>query len=106
MVNMTDSTILMPDHLPERIKMSQSKDFISQVLLTNQKDRQPTNSQDITASFSSKNYTVLDFEKSIIAHKLKQYGYGGEAKKRIAQELGISLSTLYNRIRFFGLNKK
>ena len=40
-------------------------------------------------------------ERNIIREMLKKYGSSLEAKKGIAEKLGISLPTLYNKIRMF-----
>jgi transcriptional regulator with PAS, ATPase and Fis domain len=42
---------------------------------------------------------VREFERKTIISMLKKYGADIEAKRRIATELGISLATLYNKIK-------
>ncbi|OPY86543.1 MAG: Arginine utilization regulatory protein RocR [Smithella sp. PtaU1.Bin162] len=42
---------------------------------------------------------IRDVERKIIEGRLKKYGATLEAKKRIARELGISMATLYNKIK-------
>ncbi|MDR1322016.1 MAG: sigma 54-interacting transcriptional regulator [Gracilibacteraceae bacterium] len=82
MVHITDSVELRPEHLPERLFSELSADSAPPVL------RVPEPSLSMSA-----------LQRRIIAAKLKEYGDGGQAKKRIAEEMGISLSTLYNKIR-------
>ena len=40
----------------------------------------------------------LDFEKNVIENKIKLYGNTVEGKKRVAEELGIGLTTLYRKL--------
>jgi sigma-54 dependent transcriptional regulator, acetoin dehydrogenase operon transcriptional activator AcoR len=42
---------------------------------------------------------VRDFECKTIATLVKRYGNSVEAKRHIASELGISVATLYNKIK-------
>ncbi len=42
-------------------------------------------------------------EKIIIKNALERFGYSYEAKKRIADEIGVSLATLYNKIKKYNL---
>jgi PAS domain S-box-containing protein len=48
---------------------------------------------------------VGDAEKKIIQSVLKSAGTSVESKKRAAEQLQISLATLYNKIKLFGLEK-
>ena len=47
---------------------------------------------------------IREYERQIIAGKLKKYGKGGNAKDRIAKELGLSRATLYRKISEFETN--
>ncbi|MEK5389613.1 sigma 54-interacting transcriptional regulator [Margalitia sp. FSL K6-0131] len=45
-----------------------------------------------------------DAEKEIIVQLLEQYGYHSDGKKRVAEELGVSVRTLYRRMERFGIS--
>lgn len=47
---------------------------------------------------------VKNFEKEIISRKLRKYGNSGNAKDKVAQELGLSRATLYRKLGELGLN--
>lgn len=44
-------------------------------------------------------------ERKVLSDALKRYGYGLEAKEKIAERLGISIATLYNKLRRHGMNQ-
>ena len=44
------------------------------------------------------NVQVKNFEKEVISKKLRKYGNNGNAKDRVAQELGLSRATLYRKL--------
>ncbi|MFC5591233.1 sigma-54 interaction domain-containing protein [Sporosarcina soli] len=44
------------------------------------------------------NTDLIEAEREVIARKLKQYGNSYNGKKKVAQELGISIRTLYRKI--------
>lgn len=74
--------------------------------LSTQSPHTPTPaSNDILSGIGSKtlNQAVMAFEEEIIARKLKSHGESLAAKKNIAKELGISLTTLYTKINKYGL---
>ncbi len=47
-----------------------------------------------------------DVEKNILQEALNKFGTSVEAKKLMASELGVSIATLYNKLRKFGLLKE
>jgi sigma-54 dependent transcriptional regulator, acetoin dehydrogenase operon transcriptional activator AcoR len=47
--------------------------------------------------------TMEGIEKQILQNAIDEYGSGLEAKKKIADDLGISIATLYNKMRKFKL---
>lgn len=92
MVNFADSNILLPDHLPPRFfnKGAPSPRSSS--------DNKELNSKKLTSESN-----LHEVEMIMIQEKLKVYGKTVAAKKKIAQEMGISLATLYNKIRAYNL---
>jgi PAS domain S-box-containing protein len=46
---------------------------------------------------------LRNFERKIIGDKLTRYGFDLSSKKKLAQDLGISLATLYAKIKTFGI---
>lgn len=108
MVNFSDSDILLPDHLPPKFfKNSQlplsadsqgKKDQIDLIA------KRAANENTEAGSEKPKVfYNLHDFEIKMIQEKLQFYGKSVEAKKKIAKEMGISLATLYNKIRAYNL---
>jgi len=89
MSNFTDSDLLLPRHLPDR--------FIC--------PRIPNHEIQKNEIPSKENHNIRAIESQLIATCLKKYGTSVQAKKRIAKEMGISLATLYNKIRRYGLSK-
>jgi len=81
-VVMCDGSILMPDHLPERIRSGTKE------------------SQEITIPIG---VTLQDCEKRMIIHTLK---FTGDNKRRAAEILGISRRALYNKLERYGIGKR
>jgi sigma-54 dependent transcriptional regulator, acetoin dehydrogenase operon transcriptional activator AcoR len=48
---------------------------------------------------------IRDFERKVITARIKYYGKSRNAKTSVARDLGISRATLYNKIRYFCINK-
>lgn len=48
--------------------------------------------------------TLQDMERTLIQLALECYGKSGQGKRQAAQTLGISLTTLYDRIKRYGMN--
>jgi DNA-binding NtrC family response regulator len=78
-VVMCSGSILMPEHLPERIRSG------------------PKESQKITIPVGT---SLSDCEKRIIIHTLK---FTGGNRRRAAQVLGISRRALYNKLERYGI---
>ncbi|WP_258360746.1 sigma-54 interaction domain-containing protein [Moorella sulfitireducens] len=83
MVNFTESSVLLPEHLPPKLVKERA------VSLNTVND--------------SSVYNLHQIEINIIREKLRLYGKSVTAKRKIASELGISLATLYNKIRKYGI---
>ena len=47
---------------------------------------------------------LRDVERKVIESKFKQYGTGLTSKRTLARDLGISLATLYNRVKILGIS--
>jgi DNA-binding NtrC family response regulator len=79
---MCDGSILMPDHLPERIRSGAKE------------------TQEISIPVGA---TLQDCEKRMIIHTLK---FTGGNRLRAAQILGISRRALYNKLERYGIGKR
>jgi transcriptional regulator with PAS, ATPase and Fis domain len=96
----TDSNILRPEHLPPRLQRLKSVPAADVIPLSPGGLEGPELQQDSPLS----NHRIRqDLEANLMASKIKIYGHSVQAKKQIAQEMGISLATLYNKMRFYGL---
>jgi transcriptional regulator with PAS, ATPase and Fis domain len=94
MVNTTDSSVLTPAHLPDRLKPTQQSIAFN------------FNPPDSANTPMQPSETLADLQKKLIMSKLTQYGKSGQAKKIIAKEMGISLSSLYSKIRLYNLDPR
>lgn len=74
-VNMAESDTISEEHLPESVRSV----------------------KEVTAELTMEKI-LCELERRTIIERLNAHGRSVEAKKRIAQELGISLATLYSRI--------
>lgn len=88
MANFAESSVLCPEHLPQ--KFLNNKDFQEKNLEKNYK-------------ISNKESNLHEIEVNMIHEKLQFYGKSVNAKKKIAREMGISLATLYNKIRAYNI---
>ncbi|MCX7634441.1 MAG: sigma 54-interacting transcriptional regulator [Syntrophales bacterium] len=79
-VNMADTDFIGPEHLPKRLHDLSSP------------------SDGVTLKQS-----VKETEKRVILSKLNRLGWSVSAKKQIAKEMGLSLSTLYAKIKAYGI---
>jgi PAS domain S-box-containing protein len=77
-VNMCEQDIITVQHLPRWFKIDDESRMI------------PTGSLVVM---------VQEFERRMIYNMIKHYGASVEAKRRIAKEFGISIATLYNKIK-------
>ncbi|MCX7817112.1 MAG: sigma 54-interacting transcriptional regulator [Syntrophales bacterium] len=82
-VNMADTDFIGPEHLPKRF-------------------------HDLSLPLyeSTLKQTVRETEKKIILNKLNRLGWSVSAKKQIAKEMGISLSSLYAKLKSYGIKKE
>jgi PAS domain S-box-containing protein len=84
-VNMCDDNIITTLHLPKWFKFDE---------------------QSSGALINSLTEMVQDFERRTIQNAIQRYGSSVEAKQRIAKELGISVATLYNKIKIVEMTAK
>ncbi|MGI6552605.1 MAG: sigma-54 interaction domain-containing protein [Bacillota bacterium] len=75
-VNMETSAILSARNLPPRLRMRAS-----------------------TSQYIEKDNGLKKMERDLIADALAKYGISTEGKKRVAESLGISLATLYRKLK-------
>ncbi|MDR0435136.1 MAG: sigma 54-interacting transcriptional regulator [Gracilibacteraceae bacterium] len=94
MLSFADSDILKTEHLPQRLQRPPQG-----------QSRPPAAAPTAAAASDGLNQKVRDIEARIIRDKLAAYGNSLQAKKRIAEELGFSLATLYNKIKRYGLRQ-
>lgn len=99
MLYFTDELVLRPEHLPRNLQTSFQTNFSASTYHT-----QVGEPRESTASY--RNFGRSQKKADEIYGMLEKYGYSLKAKKQIANELGISLSTLYNRLREFGIPSK
>ncbi len=85
-VNFCNGDVLKYEHLPKYI-VEESHDVI----------RESLDSQD---SFKS---TLDVFKRDMLLEYLDKYGYSTESKRKIAKDLGMSLSTLYRKLQGMGV---
>ena len=86
--DVSDSTIVECEDLPAYIFKKCEEQILQNYLRQNE---------------SRKLSTIIDdVEKQVLQDMLKKHGSALEAKKIIAGELGISIATLYNKLRRFG----
>ncbi|HHX50464.1 MAG TPA: hypothetical protein GX711_03380, partial [Clostridia bacterium] len=80
-VNMETSAILSARNLPPRLRMRAS-----------------------TSQYIEKDNGLKKMERDLIADALAKYGISTEGKKRVAESLGISLATLYRKLKIYDLS--
>ncbi|SDF03771.1 sigma-54 interaction domain-containing protein [Sporolituus thermophilus] len=83
--NMCENTVIMPNHLPK-------------VLLGN--------SQPLNGAGGTLVEIVREAERRTIETMLQRFGETVEGKRRIAEILGISLATLYNKMKTLGITER
>jgi len=91
-----DETILHVTHLPATIKNG----FCHQAVASHQPNR--SSLYPVEQSILSKQ----EYEKNQMMHLLAEWGTSTSDKKRIAQQLGISLPTLYRKIRLYQIENE
>lgn len=85
-VNMCENKVIMPQHLPKTITG-----------LT------PFTFEQTHVPLAE---TVREVERKVISEALKKYGDSVAGKKQAAKVLGISLATLYNKMKTLGISKQ
>lgn len=90
LVNISEKTLITPKYLP---------DYFKSIDMNQQSHRIP-DSAEILSHMDGKSLNNLTecFEKEILISYLKQYGTTTKAKKEIANQLKINLSTLYRKL--------
>jgi len=97
--NMLDDNTITMEHIPARIL----QDIGDRYKLSSIKNNSSkSNNEYIDNLMSAKFYS----ERNEIIKVLKKYGQGVDGKKQAAHSLGISLSTLYNKINQYDLKRK
>jgi transcriptional regulator with PAS, ATPase and Fis domain len=80
-VNMESSTALNARNLPPRIRLRAT-----------------------TSQYIEKDNGLKKMERDLIADALAKYGSTTEGKKKVAESLGISLATLYRKLKIYNLS--
>ena len=90
LVNISEKNLITPKYLP---------DYFKSIDMNQQSHRIP-DSAEILSHMDGKSLNNLTecFEKEILISYLKQYGTTTKAKKEIANQLKINLSTLYRKL--------
>ncbi|MEK5444685.1 sigma 54-interacting transcriptional regulator [Fredinandcohnia sp. FSL W7-1320] len=86
-----EETILSEKHLPSSIKNNTSRTNVTQ----------HASNQDLQITQLA--ISIDEYEKNQILHLLNNIGSSTTAKKRIAKQLGMSLATLYRKIKHYGI---
>ena len=76
----TKSDIILPAHLPPMIR-------------------------DFNLSRKNVHKYLNDFEKELLIDTIKKYGWDYKGKQQAARELQVSLATLYNKLKKYGISK-
>ncbi|MEY8336536.1 sigma 54-interacting transcriptional regulator [Lachnospiraceae bacterium 62-35] len=97
MINFSDHDILTMDDLP--------KNFMDYGLLWEKKDREKAEAYPKFLS-DHRHLSKRQMEEADKIHKLlDKYGYSVHSKRCIAEEMGFSLATLYNKMQQYGIGK-
>lgn len=104
MMNFSQSRVMEPECIPQRI-MIRCRQMEAQAADAGVHSGQGNVS--VRAGDRGEKFSNLPQRKRqqavLIARLLEQYGYSVEGKRRTAREVGISLATLYHRIKEYGI---
>ncbi|HHV79859.1 MAG TPA: sigma 54-interacting transcriptional regulator [Firmicutes bacterium] len=80
---------IRPEHLPDAVRASGTESLVQLEACARQRHGRS----------KPLNQAIIDAERQAIQRAIAKYGTSVEGKKAAARELGISLATLYNRLR-------
>lgn len=102
MMNFSQDSVLEPEHLPQYIE-TKCRQMAANALQQQAKAREGPPKADSGEIFS--HLTGRKRRQALYLYELlEKYGYTVEGKRQAAQEAGICLATLYNRIKEYGID--
>ena len=102
MMNFSQDSVLEPEHLPQYIE-TKCRQMAANALQQQAKVREGPPKADSGEIFS--HLTGRKRRQALYLYELlEKYGYTVEGKRQAAQEAGICLATLYNRIKEYGID--
>ncbi len=103
MMNFSQDSLLEPEHLPQYIE-TKCRQIAADALHPQTKDREAAPSAEKDGEMFP-HLTGRKRRQALYLYELlEKYGYTVEGKRQSAQEAGICLATLYNRIKEYGID--